>query len=94
MIQTALLWILTSFSVTGRNQRFGSTCYHLPIRLHSVVINKATAYIMSFMCIYILLRNHTGSGTHPSIPRIPGFLPGGKAAGAWSWPLTSLHCQG
>jgi hypothetical protein len=33
----------------------------------------------------------TGSGTHPaSHPMgIGGNIPGGKAAGAWSWPLTS-----
>jgi hypothetical protein len=23
-----------------------------------------------------------------------GSFPGGKAAGAWSWPLTSIYCQG
>jgi hypothetical protein len=23
-----------------------------------------------------------------------GLLPGGKASGAWSWPLTSIYCQG
>jgi len=23
-----------------------------------------------------------------------GAFPGGKAAGAWSWPLTSIQCRG
>jgi len=23
-----------------------------------------------------------------------GSFPGGKAAGAWSWPLTSIKCRG
>jgi len=23
-----------------------------------------------------------------------GSFPGGKAAGAWRWPLTSIYCQG
>jgi hypothetical protein len=34
---------------------------------------------------------HTGSGAHPtSYPMgTGGSFPGGKAAGAWSWPLTS-----
>jgi hypothetical protein len=38
----------------------------------------------------------TGSGAHPtSYPIGTGFsFPGGKAAGAWSWPLTSIHCRG
>jgi hypothetical protein len=32
----------------------------------------------------------TGSGTHPAYPlRSGGSFPGGKAAGTWSWPLTS-----
>jgi len=35
------------------------------------------------------------SGVYPaSYPMgIRGF-PGGKAAGAWSWPLTSIQCRG
>jgi len=34
----------------------------------------------------------TGSGAHPaSYPVGTGcFFPGGKAAGAWSWPLISI----
>jgi hypothetical protein len=33
----------------------------------------------------------TGSGVHPTSYPIGtgGFFPGGKAAWAWSWPLTS-----
>jgi hypothetical protein len=33
----------------------------------------------------------TGSGAHPaSYPMgTGGFFPGGKAAGTWSWPITS-----
>jgi hypothetical protein len=36
-----------------------------------------------------------GSGAHPaSYPRATrGSFPGGEAAGAWSWPLTSIYCQ-
>jgi len=38
----------------------------------------------------------TGSEFHPaSYPTdTEGLFPGGKAAGAWSWPLTSLYCRG
>jgi hypothetical protein len=38
------------------------------------------------------LRVHTGSGNHPaSYPMGTGdSSPGGKAAGTWSWPLTSI----
>jgi hypothetical protein len=38
----------------------------------------------------------TGSGAHPaSYPMdTGGAFPGGKAAGAWSWPLTSNQCPG
>jgi len=34
----------------------------------------------------------TGFGAHlaPYPMGIRGFLPGGKAAGSWSWPLTSI----
>jgi hypothetical protein len=37
--------------------------------------------------LYVVL---TGSGTHTaSLPMdTGGFFPGGKAAGAWNWPLT------
>jgi len=37
-------------------------------------------------------RVHTGSGAHsPPIQCVQGALsPGGKVAGAWSWPLTSF----
>jgi hypothetical protein len=37
-----------------------------------------------------------GSGAHPaSYPtKTRGFFPGSKAAGAWSWPLTSIKCRG
>jgi hypothetical protein len=36
------------------------------------------------------------SGAHPaSYPMgTRGSFPGGKAAGAWSWPLTSILCRG
>jgi hypothetical protein len=44
------------------------------------------------------LRHHvqTGSGAHPAsyLMRTGGSLPGGKAAGTWSWPLTSIQCRG
>jgi len=38
----------------------------------------------------------TGSGAHPaSYPmETRGYFPGGKAAGAWSWPLTSIYNRG
>jgi hypothetical protein len=37
-------------------------------------------------------RVQTGSGAHPASysMRTRGSFPGGKAAGAWSWPLTSI----
>jgi hypothetical protein len=37
-----------------------------------------------------------GSGAHPaSYPvNTRGSFPGGKAAGAWSWPRTSISCRG
>jgi hypothetical protein len=42
------------------------------------------------------LRVHNGSGVHPaSYPMgTKGSFLGGKAAGAWSWQLTSIKCQG
>jgi len=38
----------------------------------------------------------TGSGTYPvSYPMCARVsFPGDKAAGAWSWPLISIHCRG
>jgi hypothetical protein len=41
-------------------------------------------------------RVQNGSGAHPaSYPMgTRGSFPGGKAAGAWSWPLTSIYCRG
>jgi hypothetical protein len=37
-------------------------------------------------------RVQTGSGAHPVFypTGTGGSFPGGKAAGAWSWPLTSI----
>jgi hypothetical protein len=32
--------------------------------------------------------------TPPPIQFISPFFPGGKAAGVWSWPLTSMECRG
>jgi hypothetical protein len=44
------------------------------------------------------LQHHvqTGSGAHPASYPVGtgGSFPGGKATGAWSWPLTSILCQG
>jgi hypothetical protein len=41
-------------------------------------------------------RDHTGSGAHPtSYPMgTKGSFSGDKAAGAWSWSLTSIYCWG
>jgi hypothetical protein len=41
-------------------------------------------------------RVQTGSGVRPAshLMDIRGSFPGGKAAGAWSWPLTSIYCRG
>jgi hypothetical protein len=41
-------------------------------------------------------RVQNGSGAHPpSYPMvIRGSFPGGKAAGAWSWPLSCILCRG
>ena len=43
-------------------------------------------------CDFSLLWNvQTGCGTtQPLIQRVRGFFPGGKVAGAWSWPLFSI----
>jgi hypothetical protein len=40
-------------------------------------------------CLFRVIQ--TGSGAHPASYPIGtgGSFPGGKAAGAWSWPLTS-----
>jgi hypothetical protein len=36
-------------------------------------------------------RVQNGSGAHPAYPVVTrGSFPGGKAVGAWSWPLTSI----
>jgi hypothetical protein len=45
---------------------------------------------------FSLHRVQTSSGAHPaSCPTgIRGSLPGGKAAGAWSWPVASIQCRG
>jgi hypothetical protein len=41
-------------------------------------------------------RVQNGSGAHPaSYPMgTKGSFPGGKVAGAWSWPLTPIYCRG
>jgi hypothetical protein len=41
-------------------------------------------------------RIQNGSRSHPASSRMGsrGSFRGGKAAGEWSWPLTSIYCQG
>jgi hypothetical protein len=41
-------------------------------------------------------RSQNGSGVHPASHPMGtrGSFPGGKATGAWSWPLTSTYCRG
>jgi len=41
-------------------------------------------------------RVQTGSGAHPTSNPMGTTVsfPGDKAAGAWSWPLTSIYCRG
>jgi hypothetical protein len=41
-------------------------------------------------------RVQNGSEAHPASYPVGtrGSFPGGKAAGAWSWPLTSIWCRG
>jgi hypothetical protein len=41
-------------------------------------------------------RVQNGSGAHPASYPMGnrGSFPGGKATGAWSWPLTSIYCRG
>jgi len=43
-----------------------------------------------------LNRVQNGSGAHPAsyLRGTRGSFPGNKAAGAWSWPLTSIQCRG
>jgi hypothetical protein len=38
----------------------------------------------------------TGSGAYPTSYPVGtrGSFPGGKAAGVWIWPLTSIYCRG
>jgi hypothetical protein len=61
----------------------------------SVIILKTTAYYISAVCFHILFKNNPH---RPWIPRSlefhgnQGSFLGGKAARAWSWPLTSFHC--
>jgi hypothetical protein len=45
-------------------------------------------------CLHHRVQN--GSEAHPvSYPMgTSGSFPGGKAAGAWNWPLTSIQCRG
>jgi len=39
---------------------------------------------------------YTESGAHPASysQDTGGFYLGGKAAGTWRWPLTSINCRG
>jgi hypothetical protein len=42
------------------------------------------------LSIHLCLSRPALRSTQPPIQWVPGVLsPGGKAAGAWSWPLTS-----
>jgi hypothetical protein len=52
------------------------------------VLEFETPYGQEFSLLHVV---QTGSGAHPaSYPMATGgFFPGGEAAGAWSWPLTS-----
>jgi hypothetical protein len=45
---------------------------------------------------YILLCKTIFGGSHPASYPVGtgGSLPGGKASGAWNWPLTSIQYRG
>jgi hypothetical protein len=68
---------------------------HRCILLNCVWTNGAV--LLNFFLILLLFhRVQNSSEAHPaSYPMdTRGSFPGGKAAGAWSWPLTFFQCRG
>jgi hypothetical protein len=91
-------WILACFCAAQR--RSLKTLNNI-YRLNSSPVGVATGWkarvrfpaVQDFSFLHSV---QTGSGTQPaSYPMgTGGSFPGGKAAGAWSWPLTSIQCRG
>jgi hypothetical protein len=81
-----VLWVDTSSSGSRDSPVGTATGYWLDERMIGV---RFPAGAGNFS-----LRHHvqTGSGSHPASYPVGtgGSFPGGKAAGAWSWPLTSI----
>jgi hypothetical protein len=82
-----MIWIETSIRFSNsRDSYFGiATDYGLDGRMIGVRISEGAGNSFRH-------RVHTGSGAHPaSYPMgTSSSFPGGKVAGAWSWPLTSI----
>ena len=73
-----------------RNQR---TCAKRSISVISGIVMMVVAWTLK---IYIFQSANNGSGAHPDCYSVGvrGAIHGGKAAGAWSWPLTSIYFRG
>jgi hypothetical protein len=76
-----------------------TTYFHLLPRLKMGELYLHSPYV--FMTLYLIkhsctCRVQTGSGGHlDSYPiGTRSSFHGGKAAGAWSWPLASIYCRG
>jgi hypothetical protein len=73
--------LLTSYQWHSARPRAGRLVVRVPVGTRNFSLNH---------CV------QTGSGAHPASYPIGtrGSIPGGKEAGAWSLPLTSVWCRG
>jgi hypothetical protein len=79
-VTLALVWMITTIA----------TDYGLDDRMIGIRLPGGTGNFS------LRHRVQTGSEAHPaSYPMGTwGSFPGGKTAGAWRWPLTSIYCRG
>jgi hypothetical protein len=72
----------------GWHRRYGDWLRTGQLRGQSLSPRRVKNFLFSKLSIWLW------GSTQPPIQWVPSSFPGGKAAGAWSWPLTSSECQG
>jgi hypothetical protein len=94
MFIVKVFWVVTPCSIVVGYQHFrGPCCLHLQVEVFWVV--TPCSVVVGYQGFRGPCCHFTGSGAQPAYPiGTRGSFPGGKTAGAWSWPLSSIQSRG